>query len=461
MAVHVLGIGVLLQRGDAHPLAAVFFANLLLMSSTLFMLLGFEHFVGDIKNQRYNYFAFICYAIMLFYYSVVNNEIIARTVCISIIIIFIDVQVCVLLFHRVPKSMRKIVRVPGLVMAGYVVVSAMRIVILTVFSQESELFRSGIADTLAITSFIALHICLIISLTFALTQRLLDEVKSQEERFSKAFHTTPYALIVSRKCDGRIMEVNKGFSDIFGYSHDEALNLTVTELKLWPTSTSNVLQEKELPPGGNVTRVEITVSRKTGEPIIAQIAADELLFDGNNCILSSINDVTEETLLRQKLSDLATKDGLTGLSNRNHFYEQYEYARHRAERQRSRMAVMSLDLDKFKAVNDAWGHSAGDAVLVEAAKRFVGCLRKVDIVSRFGGDEFVILLTEVKSRDEAALIANKVSACLQAPFYVQNTRLSLSTSIGIALYPDDGQEIEVLLKVSDEELYKAKRLRES
>lgn len=449
MAVHVAGIGLILLRGTLPSLATVVGGNLLLMSSTLLMLMGMERFTARVTRQWPNALAFAVYAALLYYFTEIRPDIVARTVCGSAIIVYIDAQTCWLLFWRASPAMRRITFLPGVVMLGYVAASLARIAILTLAPPDSGLARAGLADSVAVTSYLSLHIGLMISLAMTLTRRLLDEVLAQEEKFAKAFHSAPYALIIARREDGRIIEVNNGFSDIFGYTRQEALGRTPAELRLLPHG-------HEFAPHDNGKRREIHVSRKSGEPMVGQLSSETLVINGEECVLSSIGDITEESLLKRKLQELAVKDSLTGLPNRRFFYERFEIARHDALRRRTRMAVLSIDLDRFKSVNDGLGHAAGDAVLVEAAGRLGGCLRKVDVVARFGGDEFVVLLSEVGGIDDACLVAEKIVEKFRAPFEVQGTALALSVSIGVAVYPDNGQELEILLKSSDEALYRVK-----
>ncbi len=150
------------------------------------------------------------------------------------------------------------------------------------------------------------------------------------------------------------------------------------------------------------------------------------------------------------------KDSLTGLPNRRFFCERFEIARLETRRSQNHMAVLSIDLDRFKSINDGLGHAAGDDVLVEAAGRLTECLRKVDVVARFGGDEFVVLLPDVGGIEDACRVAEKIVETFRRPFDVLGTALALSVSIGIAVYPDHGQELDILLKGSDEALYRAK-----
>lgn len=456
MAVHVAGIGLVLLRATLPSLATVVGGNLLLMSSTLFMLMGMERFTDRVTRQWPNALAFGVYAALLYFFTEIKPDIVARTICGSAFIVFIDVQTCWLLFWRASPGMRRITFLPGVVMLGYVATSLARIAILTLIPPDSGLARAGLADSVAVTSYLSLHIGMMISLAMTLTRRLLDEVLAQEEKFAKAFHSSPYALVIARREDGRIIEVNNGFSDIFGYSRQEALGRTLAELRLLPPGSPPQAHGYEIAATDDGNRREIHVARKSGEPMVGQLSSETLVINGEECVLSSIADITEENLLKQKLQELAVKDSLTGLPNRRFLAERFEIARLDATRRRTRMAVLSIDLDRFKSVNDGLGHAAGDAVLVEAAGRLTGCLRKVDVVARFGGDEFVILLTEVGGIDDASRVAEKIVEQFRVPFDVQGTSLAISASIGIAVYPDNGQDLSMLLKGSDEALYTAK-----
>lgn len=456
MAVHVAGIGLVLLRATLPSLATVVGGNVLLMSSTLFMLMGMERFTDRVTRQWPNVLAFCVYAALLYWFTEIRPDIVARTVCGSAIIVFIDAQTCWLLFRRASPAMRRITFLPGVVMLGYVGASLARIAILTLSSPDSGFARTGLADSVAVTAYLSLHIGLMISLAMTLTRRLLDEVLAQEEKFAKAFHCAPYALVIARREDGRIIEVNDGFSDIFGFSRQEALGRTLAGLHLLPPGSPPQAHGYELTATDDGNRREIHVARKSGDPMVGQLSSETLVINGEECVLSSIADITEESQLKRKLQELAVKDSLTGLPNRRFFCERFEIARLGAQRSHKHMAVLSIDLDRFKSINDGLGHAAGDAVLVEAAGRLTGCLRKVDVVARFGGDEFVVLLPEVGGIDDACRVAEKIVETFRRPFAVEGTDLALSASIGIALYPDHGQELDILLKGSDQALYRAK-----
>jgi diguanylate cyclase (GGDEF)-like protein len=140
------------------------------------------------------------------------------------------------------------------------------------------------------------------------------------------------------------------------------------------------------------------------------------------------------------------------------FYDRFEIALANAQRRKWKMALLSIDLDKFKSINDSLGHAIGDLVLIEAARRLTDCARKVDTVARFGGDEFLLLLWEVNKKEEVISVAQRILDVFRQPFVVENHQLHLSVSIGISNYPEHGEDIKALLKMADTALYRTKEL---
>lgn len=168
-----------------------------------------------------------------------------------------------------------------------------------------------------------------------------------------------------------------------------------------------------------------------------------------------------EQLEQEKLTAyrMATHDRLTGLANRMLFNEIAARYVAQAKRQRSRFAVMFVDLDRFKPINDTWGHKAGDQLLIEVARRLTGAVRQTDLVARFGGDEFVALVSNLRGPRDADTVAGKVVAKLSEPYTgIVGETLSVTPSIGIAFYPDDATEVDALLRAADTAMYQAKNL---
>ena len=167
-------------------------------------------------------------------------------------------------------------------------------------------------------------------------------------------------------------------------------------------------------------------------------------------------EVMRRQALESKMKHMATHDELTGLANRSLMKSQMENAIAMHQRQGLKLAVLFIDLDGFKAINDQYGHDFGDQVLKQVSTRLESCVRKSDTVCRFGGDEFVILLTSLNNKEESAFIAEKVIDVIAQPYEVDSHKAHLGSSIGIAVYPEDGDNDSELLKMADNLMYRVK-----
>ena len=168
------------------------------------------------------------------------------------------------------------------------------------------------------------------------------------------------------------------------------------------------------------------------------------------------SDITERKKTEERIKNLAYFDVLTGLPNRRLFTDRLQVAIANAHRHSHRLAIMFLDLDLFKRINDSLGHGIGDLVLIETSRRLAKCVREGDTVSRLGGDEFVVLLPEIEEIEDVAKSAERVISTVKLPFVVDEHELYVTASIGIAVYPEDGASVEALIKNADTAMYRAK-----
>lgn len=165
----------------------------------------------------------------------------------------------------------------------------------------------------------------------------------------------------------------------------------------------------------------------------------------------------ERKMLHSRLRHMAQHDQLTGLPNRTLFLDRLESAVTGAARRQAHLAVLYLDLDEFKHVNDTLGHAVGDQLLREVAQRLTDCVRGADTVGRLGGDEFVVLLDGIERATDGAKVAKKIVAAFAAPFALAAGTVRVSPSVGIAVYPEDGRSVDGLIGHADAAMYRAKR----
>lgn len=167
----------------------------------------------------------------------------------------------------------------------------------------------------------------------------------------------------------------------------------------------------------------------------------------------------ERKRMHSRLEHMARHDQLTNLPNRALFLDRLHTALARAHRGHLQLAILYLDLDKFKQVNDTYGHITGDHLLQEVARRLTNCIRESDTVGRLGGDEFIVLLDEIAQREDTDLVRTKIITTLSEPYQLAKTTLHITPSIGVAVYPENGTDSNELIRYADDAMYQAKRIR--
>jgi len=208
---------------------------------------------------------------------------------------------------------------------------------------------------------------------------------------------------------------------------------------------------------GQLEPWEFRALDKDGRIIFVRTSSRPIYEDGEIVgITALITDITEQKRLEQELVKMATHDFLTGLPNRVLLIDRFKMAAALAHRNKARLAIMSLDLDKLKSINDTLGHAVGDQVLKLSGMRLTGIIRASDTLARIGGDEFVLVMLETHHMEDATAIAQKILDSFKEPLLIEDHQLHLSTSIGIAIYPEDAKDLETLIKKSDAALYYCK-----
>lgn len=207
-------------------------------------------------------------------------------------------------------------------------------------------------------------------------------------------------------------------------------------------------------PIGMVSQLQLL--RKDGQPVPVDIALGHGTMNDRSVAVVYLRDMTEMKRLQEDMHYQATHDGLTGLANRWMFMQHFEQAIQRAQRSGRMMALLLLDLDEFKDVNDSYGHAVGDQVLIEVARRLRSGLRAGDVIARLGGDEFTVLLPDVPSMDHVFQVAQKLQHSLSARCQLKMGEVSLGACIGIAAFPDDAHDSSTLMRFADMAMYAAK-----
>ncbi len=280
--------------------------------------------------------------------------------------------------------------------------------------------------------------------------------QSELELSAKVFEQSAEGILIC-DADGRILSVNTAFCEITGYGRDEVVGHDPRLLKSGRHGRDFYRQMWAEVNDTGRWHGEVWNRRKDGE-LYPEFLSISALYDVEGCrthYIGMFSDISQHKQAEERIRHLAHFDALTALPNRALLDDRIARATLQAQRGRHGMAVMFLDLDRFKNINDSLGHRVGDEVLVETAQRLTRAMRDEDTVSRLGGDEFILLLPN-SDADGAAHVAQKSIEAMSAPFRVGGTELTLTPSIGIAMYPADGLDTEALIQCADVAMYKAK-----
>lgn len=289
------------------------------------------------------------------------------------------------------------------------------------------------------------------------TNKALNARVEEMHTSATVFESMNEAVTVTDQ-DNRIIAVNSAFTDITGYTLDEvkgknprllSSGAQPTEFyrKMWESLTSTGRWSGEL-----------KNRRKSGELYIEHLSIN-LVRDQQGKPTRHVavfSDISERKASEERVYHLAHHDALTGLPNRALFNDRLQQGLLKAKRDKVRLALMFLDVNRFKPVNDIFGHTIGDLLLKEVAKRINDCLRKSDSAARIGGDEFVMLLPNIETAQDAVSVAEKISKACNRPFELAGHTLHISSSIGIAVYPEHGDDDEMLMINADMAMYRAK-----
>jgi diguanylate cyclase (GGDEF)-like protein/PAS domain S-box-containing protein len=264
--------------------------------------------------------------------------------------------------------------------------------------------------------------------------------------------------ISSRTLDGTLLTWNKGAEKVYGYTAEQAIGRN--EIMLFPESGEAETAEIDarLLRGESIVDLESVRKRKDGSLVQVSLNIAPLIEKGRVVRICSIaRDITARKDADQQIRRMAHFDPLTGLPNRILLIDRLTQSLAVSQRNHSRTGVMFMDLDHFKDVNDRLGHHIGDQLLQQVAGRVQDSIREVDTVSRVGGDEFIIVLPELRQCEDAATIARKMLSLVAGEYIVAGQRLLVTPSIGISIYPDHGRDPSLLIRLADKAMYDAKQ----
>lgn len=291
---------------------------------------------------------------------------------------------------------------------------------------------------------------------FDMTERVHFEIalKDSEEKYRSVVNQISDSIFLIEAISHKIIEANPAYCDLLGYTSGEIIKLKLENIlhdcESFVASIYEVLDEKPHFLGEAINR------RQDGSLVDVEVGVSLIHYLEKEVLCFTVRDITSRKRTRELLQYQAFHDILTGLPNRRLFNEQLTTSVANAKRYGYYLGLMYLDIDHFKTINDTFGHPAGDKLLESFALRLKSCLRASDTIARFGGDEFAILLPQVNHPEDTAKLAQRLMDALKQPFEIFGEHLEIKTSIGIALYPTDGDEPETLINRADMALLRTK-----
>ncbi len=287
-----------------------------------------------------------------------------------------------------------------------------------------------------------------------------DELeKSQVFTQSIISHAMEGIILINTR--GIIKSFNPAAEFMFGYSQEDVVGKNISMLMPAPDADAHdgylkhYMETKQARVVG-IER-EVMALRRDGKIFPMSLSVNEMVSGKERFFVGLVRDITERKKSEEAIKQLAHYDAVTGLPNRVLFFDRLKHALAQAKRQKQRLAVLFLDLDGFKAVNDTLGHDVGDLLLKEVADRLLMAMREMDTVARFGGDEFAIVLHDAENDESAAIVSKKVLQELARPFVINGNSCDVGGCVGISLFPENGTTVATLIRQADLAMYDVKR----
>nr|WP_321502439.1 sensor domain-containing diguanylate cyclase [uncultured Dethiosulfovibrio sp.] len=293
------------------------------------------------------------------------------------------------------------------------------------------------------------------SLNLMINKRLMLDLDKERVKFASIFEGSPHGIVLTRVSDGAIIDANPGLSTMVGLDYVEIVGKTVLEIGFWSSPEERAKMIRKIVQDGSVRDMEIKFKHSSGRQVVGALSIDQVSVNGEGVLLSTIVDVTERKDMERQIAKMALTDPLTGLLNRAAFSDRLDRAMKKASFKGQKLSLMFLDLDRFKPVNDDFGHAIGDVVLRQTTERIINSVGNDGTVGRIGGDEFVVLVPF--GEEQARSIGEKIVSAIERPFEIDGKSIGISCSVGIAVYPDNGTEEIELAKNADQAMYAVKK----
>jgi diguanylate cyclase (GGDEF)-like protein/PAS domain S-box-containing protein len=288
-----------------------------------------------------------------------------------------------------------------------------------------------------------------------------EALRVSEASYRSIFQTSQDFITVNRLSDGMYINVNQAFYDIMGFNPEEIIGHTSVECGVWANTRDRQNLVDILRRDSKCRNLETRFKRKNGEVFSALLSASTIEIDGVPCIVCIMRDISDAQEAATKIRNLAFFDPLTHLPNRRLLVERLRRSQAAGARNGHKRALLFVDLDNFKTLNDTLGHQTGDLLLQDVARRMTSCVRESDTVARLGGDEFVVLLEDLSATGEEAatqarVVADDILMRIRQPYLLDGHECRSAASIGITIFGEPGESVDALLQKADIAMYQAK-----
>jgi len=504
-----MGLLLITLREVIPDFFSIFIADILLIGGTLILYIGLGRYVKRNIRQFHNYIMLAIFMAAHAYFTYVYPDEAWRTINLSIALFYICAQASWLMLRGADQSLRSATQITGIVFAFFCLISVAQVIVNLIVPETHTIIVSNFFGIIAVVLYQIAFVALTFSLFLMVSRRLSMELerkrlqREQEERIIRTrLSLLEFAMTHSldEVLQKTLDEVGDMVESPIGFYHFVEEDQKTLSLQAWSTRTLNefckaegkgmhyaidqagvwtdcVLQKravihndylslphrKGMPEGHAAVIRELVVPIMRGGNVMAILGVGNKPSDYDEEDMNTVSvladvawEITRRKKAEEQIKHLATHDLLTDLPSLRLAKDRLSSALNLARRYKKGAAVMFIDLDGFKSVNDTLGHDVGDYVLKEVARRLLSSVRETDTVARVGGDEFLIIATEIQSPDNAAQIAEKVIRSVSQPIIINGRQATVGTSIGISLFPDHSEDMDNLIKLADEAMYKVK-----
>ncbi|WP_025724710.1 sensor domain-containing diguanylate cyclase [Acholeplasma granularum] len=397
---------------------------------------------------------FLMTILLVVYFLYFNENIIAQVVTLYSAAIYTYVKsVIIMKKHKQNNNQREVLKFI-IIMIALSLSSLLRVINILIIPPEGLNYNN--VSNSNYLSIIAHHIsliALILVLNYRVTKTVVSLSEEEIHKFNTIFHQSPLSMLM---CDSRfiVIDINLRFIELLGYSKSDIIGKKLLELELFNTTFTNSKMKYLIENDTNTYNEEISVIDINNNEIRALLSISSMHSYNQKKMILTLTDISEIHTLKEKLNDFAYYDELTTLPNRRHLINYFNTIKS----QQNNFAVASIDLDNFKIINDTHGHQVGDEVLVSLALRLKSKLSDNDFIARYGGDEFIFILSYDNGINDIETKLEKILNLINEEIVVNDHKFNLSASLGLSEYPRHGTELQHLINKADFEMYHVKKI---